>query len=67
VRLGRHFTGLLCCGMQDTRPPAARPEQLTLIWESELVARGDGRMELVARKPLSEMSVKRTARVLGVS
>ena len=53
--------------MQDTRPPAARPEQLTLIWESELVARGDGRMELVARKPLSEMSVKRTARVLGVS
>lgn len=53
--------------MHASRTPHARPEQLTLIWESELVSRGDGRMELVAKKPLSEMSVKRTARVLGVS
>lgn len=56
--------------MQASRTPHASPEkpqQLTLIWESELVQRGDGRVELVARKPLSEMSVKRTARVLGVS
>jgi hypothetical protein len=44
-----------------------RAEQLTLIWESELVSRGDGRMEVVARRPLSHMSRKQAARALGVS
>jgi hypothetical protein len=53
--------------MQDACTPPARPQQLTLIWESELIERGDGRVELVARKPLSEMSVRRAAKVLGVS
>lgn len=53
--------------MQSSRAPHARAEQLTLIWESELVTRGDGRVELVARRPLSEMSVRRAAKVLGVS
>ena len=47
--------------------PANRSEQLTLIWDSELVSKGDGRVELVARRPLSHMSRKRAAKVLGVS
>lgn len=47
--------------------PTPRHEQLALVWESELVPRGDGRMELVPRRPLSHMSRKRAARVLGVS
>jgi hypothetical protein len=53
--------------MQSSCTPPARAEQLTLIWESELVARGDGRMEVVARRPLSHMSCKQAARALGVS
>lgn len=53
--------------MQDPCTPAARPEQLTLVWESDLVPRGDGRMELVARRPLSHMNRKQAARALGVS
>jgi hypothetical protein len=53
--------------MQDSRNPTARAEQLTLIWTSDLVTRGDGRTELVARKPLSHMSRRRAAAVLGVS
>lgn len=47
--------------------PAPRHEQLTLIWESELVARPGNRMELVARRPLSHMSTRQAARALGVS
>lgn len=47
--------------------PATRHEQLTMIWESELAPRGGGRMELVAKRPLSHMSTKQAARVLGVS
>jgi transposase len=46
---------------------ACQPQQLTLIWESELIPRGEGRVELVARKPLSEMSARQAAKVLGVS
>lgn len=42
-------------------------QQLTLIWDSELVSRGGGRMELVARRPLSHMNRKQAAKVLGVS
>ncbi len=38
-----------------------------LIWESEVVTRGPGRVELVARRPLSHMSRKHAAKVLGVS
>jgi hypothetical protein len=53
--------------MQEIRTPHARAEQLTLIWESELVAKGDGKMELVAKRPLSVMSTKRAAAVLGVT
>ena len=45
----------------------SRHEQLTLIWESELVQRGGGRMELVAKRALSHMNSKQAARVLGVS
>jgi len=46
---------------------ATRLEQLTLVWESELVPRGGGRMELVAKRALSHMGTKQAARVLGVS
>lgn len=53
--------------MHASRTPTARPEQLTLIWESELLPKGDGRMELVPRRPLSHMSRKQAARALGVS
>ena len=42
-------------------------EQLTLIWTSELVSDGAGAVRLVAHKPLSHMSRKRAAVVLGVS
>lgn len=55
------------CYHAGMQPPATRHEQLTLVWESELVPRGDGRMELVPRRPLSHMSRKLAAKVLGVS
>lgn len=38
-----------------------------LIWESEVTSAGDGRAIVTARKPLSNMSRKQAARVLGVS
>jgi len=41
--------------------------QQLLIWDSEVISEGPGRARVVARKPLSEMSVKQTARLLGVS
>lgn len=47
--------------------PTPRAEQLTLIWESELVKRPDGRFELVAKKPVSDMSARQAAKILGVS
>ena len=53
--------------MQAPSTLHARPQQLTLIWESELVPRGDGRVEVVARRPLSHMSRRQAARALGVS
>lgn len=40
---------------------------MLMIWESELVKAGDNRVALVARKPLSHMSRRRAAEVLGVS
>ena len=43
-------------------------EQLhLLIWESEVVAAGEGRVTVIARRPLSHMSRKQAAKVLGVS
>ena len=43
-------------------------EQLhLLIWESEVVPAGDGRVTMVARRPLSHMSRKQAAKVLGCS
>lgn len=38
-----------------------------LIWESEIVTTGPGKVEITARRPLSHMSVKQAAKVLGVS
>jgi hypothetical protein len=47
---------------------AAKPVQLSLfVWESEVVTRGPGRVEVVARRPLSHMSRRQAAKVLGVS
>ena len=42
-------------------------EQLTLIWESELIREGAGVVRVVARRPLSHMSVKQAARILDCS
>ena len=43
-------------------------EQLhLLIWESEVVTAGEGRVTVIARRPLSHMSRKQAARVLGCS
>jgi hypothetical protein len=42
-----------------------RSEQLTLVWESELVTSGENRVELRARKPLSRLDSKQAARMLG--
>jgi|GEM_PF-2941129 len=38
-----------------------------LIWESEVVPAGEGRVTMIARRPLSHMSRKQAARVLGCS
>jgi transposase len=54
--------------MQAPCETPAKPVQLTLfVWESEVVTRGPGRVEIVAKRPLSHMSCKQAARVLGVS
>jgi hypothetical protein len=44
------------------------PQQLTLlIWETDVVRSGDGQVTLRASRPLSQVSAKRAARMLGVS
>ena len=53
--------------MQVPCASPARPEQLTLIWESEIVRRTDGRVELRAKEPKKHMSRREAAKVLGVS
>lgn len=45
--------------------PAPRQMQL-LIWESDVISTGPGKVELVARRPLSHMSVRQAAKVLGL-
>ncbi len=48
---------------------AERPEQTTmfLVWDSVVERAGDGAVTIRARKPLSRMSVKRAAALLGSS
>lgn len=53
--------------MSQQSPTPPRAEQLTLIWESELIRRPDGRVELVAKKPVKDLSCKAAAKILGVS
>jgi hypothetical protein len=54
--------------MQSTCTAPATPVQLTLcIWESEVVTAGPGKVTVTARRPLSHMSAKQTAKILGVS
>lgn len=38
-----------------------------LIWESDVVTTGPGKVEITARRPLSHMSVPQAAKVLGLS
>lgn len=42
-------------------------EQLSLIWESELVRDGDGRVRLVAKTPKKDLNVSEAAKVLKLS
>jgi hypothetical protein len=42
-------------------------EQLTLIWTSEIVKDGDGRVRLVAKTPLSHMTREQAAKAIGCS
>lgn len=46
--------------------PSARKKQV-LVWESEVTTTGAGRVEITARQPLSHLSVRQTAKVLGLS
>lgn len=46
--------------------PAHQQLQL-LIWESDVSQAGDGRVVITARRPLSHMSRKQAAKVLGCS
>ena len=48
------------------RQPLQRQMQL-LIWESDVVSTGPGKVEITARRPLSHMSVKQAAKVLGLA
>ncbi|RYG95368.1 MAG: hypothetical protein EON58_14325 [Alphaproteobacteria bacterium] len=45
--------------------PAPQPK--LLIWESDIVQAGDGRAVVTAKKPVSHMSCKQAAKVLGCS
>jgi len=42
-------------------------EQLLMIWESEIKRTGDNTVTCVARQPLSRMSPKQAAKLLGCS
>lgn len=44
-----------------------RAEQLTLIWTSEIIRDGNGRVRLVAKEPKRNMSTLEVASLLGVS
>ena len=53
--------------MQSACTATAKPEQALFVWESEVSTAGDGRVTITARKPLSHMSRRQAARVLGCS
>ncbi|MEI6655820.1 MAG: hypothetical protein WCP45_13735 [Verrucomicrobiota bacterium] len=40
-------------------------EQLLMIWDSEITRTGENTVTLTARRPLSRMSTKQAARLLG--
>lgn len=52
--------------MPGMSAPASQQLQL-LIWESDIAQSGDGRVVITAKKPVSHMSRKQAAKVLGVS
>lgn len=47
--------------------PSPRQEMLALVWESDLVTNANGSVTLTARVPLSHMSRKHAAKVIGCS
>ena len=49
-----------------TQSPHA-PQQLLLAWDTEVRNNADGSVTLVPGRPLSDMSAKRAAKILGVS
>jgi excisionase family DNA binding protein len=51
--------------MSTPSPAQNKREQLTLFWESEVVSNNDGSVTLRASKPLSHMSVRQAAKVIG--
>lgn len=44
-----------------------RRQNHLLVWESEVTTTGPGKVEITARQPLSHLSVKQAAKVLGLS
>ncbi len=44
-----------------------KPQQLLLVWDSEVITTGDGQAKVIARRPLSRMSVAQAAKLLGCS
>lgn len=46
-------------------PSGSRPEQLLLVWESEVVRTGDGSVSVRAKVPTGTMSAKAAAKMIG--
>jgi len=53
--------------MPQDPAPLSSSAKLTLLWESELSKKPNGRFELIAKKPVKDLSCKQAAKILGVS
>jgi len=49
--------------MPEEKPSKRNP----LVWESDVIRLPNGRVELVAREPMKNISAKQAAKLLGVS
>jgi hypothetical protein len=54
-------------GMTSPAPLHDGRQLQLLIWESDVTTAGDGRVTLTARRPISHMSRRQAARVIGCS
>jgi hypothetical protein len=54
-------------GMTSPAPLHDGRQLQLLIWESDVTTAGDGRVTLTARRPISHMSTKQAAKILGLS